>query len=344
MQIIIDYEASWRNSFLDGSNNEAVPKKGRTFIASMTNLKQAENFKCREITLDTVMGILNRLIGDQRKLYQARTQPNYYFKDIEPLISFNDNIQIQSSEIVYIRNMTGSTDQNSFTGAIKTDDVMFSSNYSAEFWGVLALDFTELCDFIINNTPVKKAIALDPLSIIGKLEILNEKKAVANEGQVAEAKAILNSHYPKAEYLDNKGNAKPISFYCSTLYLQLKRLQNKGYNMDSAKTKAGCISGINNAKKPGFTTKDFMAKFTTGAKKKIWGNPYLRKSPIKGEGEVTSMLSKASGRLEIIIDVDRDKAKEINTLIENAGVSSFYLGKKGLAYIFNIDTRPERKN
>ena len=35
MKIVIDYEASWRNSFLDGVNDEPLPKKGRNFVASM---------------------------------------------------------------------------------------------------------------------------------------------------------------------------------------------------------------------------------------------------------------------------------------------------------------------
>ena len=69
MKITIEYESSWRNSFLDGNNNEPLPKKGRDFVGSMTSLKKEGNFLVREITLDTVMGILNRLIGDQRKLY-----------------------------------------------------------------------------------------------------------------------------------------------------------------------------------------------------------------------------------------------------------------------------------
>ena len=72
-----------------------------------------------------------------------------------------------------------------------------------------------------------------------------------------------------------------------------------------------------------------MDSFTTGAKKKIWGNPYMKKEQIKGEGEVVSLMTKASGKLEINIDVNRDKAREIKTLIENAGVSSFIWGKKG---------------
>lgn len=332
MQIIIEYESSWRNSFLDGSNNEALPKKGRKFIGSMTSLKQAENFIQREITLDTVMGILNRLIGDQRKLYQARNQPAYYFADIEPLVSFEDKKTVSNNEIMYIRNMTGSTDQNAFTGAIKTDDVMFSSDYSAEFWGVLALDFTELCDFIIDNSLVIKTIQADPLSIIGRLEVLNKEKSVANEGRISEARTVLNQHYPDAEYLNNKGNIAPIMFYCSALYLQLQHLGNR-YDMSSAKTKSGRISGIS---KRGFTKKDFMDRYTTGAKKTIWGNPYIRKEFIKGEGETTLMLTKASGQIEINLDIDKDKAREIEAMIENAGVSSFYLGKKGLAYVDSL--------
>ena len=74
MKIEIKYKSSWRNSFLDGSNNEPLPKGGRKFVASMTNLKKEGNYICRNITHDTVMGVLNRLIGDQRKLYQSRSQ------------------------------------------------------------------------------------------------------------------------------------------------------------------------------------------------------------------------------------------------------------------------------
>ena len=47
-------------------------------------------------------------------------------------------------------------------------------------------------------------------------------------------------------------------------------------------------------------------------------------------------MTKASGQLEININVNRQKGREIATLIENAGVSSFYLGKKGLAYVSKL--------
>ena len=339
MKIIIDYDSSWRNSFLDGDNNEPLPKKGRKFVGSMTNLKKAENFMKREVTLDTVMGLLNRVIGDQRKLYQARACDKYYFKDIDDIaVSFEDKA-IETNDMTYIRNMTGSTDQNAFTGAIKSNDLMFSSDYSDEFWGVLALDFDELCRFIINGEKVTTMIEKDPISIISRLEILNKEKAVPYEGLACEAVLKLNSVFEGIAYLNKKDNVMPISLYCSALYLQLDRLSSQ-FDMSSAKTKAGGISGIS---KRGFTTKDFMNRFTTGDKKKIWGNPYIHEEFIKGEGKTKHLMTKACGQLEVNLDISRDRANEIKGMIEDAGVSSFYLGKKGLAYISSISTREIRK-
>jgi hypothetical protein len=78
-----------------------------------------------------------------------------------------------------------------------------------------------------------------------------------------------------------------------------------------------------------------MGRFSSG-EKKVWGNPYIRKERIKGEGEVVSMLTKASGQLEINLDIAIEKARELRGMIENAGVSSFYFGKKGLAFVKDI--------
>ncbi|TBR37539.1 hypothetical protein CBF23_014375 [Marinomonas agarivorans] len=332
MKITIEYEASWRNSFLDGSNNEALPSTGRKFIGSMTNLKKSENFIKRDVSLDTVMGILNRLIGDQRKLYQSRAAKDYYFKDIEPLIQFDDVPKVINHEMTYIRNITGSTDQNSYTGMIQTNDPIFTSDYSNEFWGVLALDTEQLCKFIQSDTPITTTLANEPLTIIGRLEELNALKPLENIGEVHEAFTQLGKRFEKFKGLNNKGLVLPISLYCSALYLQLERLSKK-FDMDSAKTKAGGISGISNN---GFTKKDFMARYTTGEKKRIWGNPYIHEEFIKGEGRARNLMVKASGQLLIDINLEKQRSRELAEMIENAGVSSFYLGKKGLAYVTKI--------
>lgn len=334
MRISIEYEASWRNSFLDGDNNSPLPKIGREYLGSMTTLKEDGNFIQRAVTLDTVMGLLNRLIGDQRKLYQSRTKQgstSYFFEELESKVSFEDK-PILTNEIVYVRNMKGSTDQNSFTGMIKSQDAILSSDYSAELWGVLALDIDELCLFVLSEQVVHKEMEADPLLICARIEELGKLKPILNEGLVAEAVSVFAQHFPDASYLNNKGLVMLLSLYCSALYLQLGRLSDR-FDMSSALTKSGGISGIS---KRGFTKKDFMDRFTTGRKKMLWGNPYILKKFIKGSGEVTSMLTKASGQLEITIDVEKEKAQEIKDLIDNAGVSAFYLGKKGLAYVSKI--------
>jgi len=340
MKILIEYESSWRNSFLEDfdGNNKPLPKKGRKFIASGQNISgmrsKAEYFIKREVSLNTVMGLLNRLIGDQRKLYQARQDEKYYFRKLEQKISFVDNA-LFTNEITYLRNMNNSEDKNSFTGMIKTNDAIFQSDFSREFWGVLALNLDDLFDFIVNKTDITAELDLHPLTIINKLEEIKKCKPVPKNEIVDNVLQILTSKFPKLKPLNNKGDTLILPLYCTSLYLQLKRLSDR-YDISSALTGRGSISGISNN---GFTPKDFLKRYTTGEKKKIWGNPFIRKERKKGEGEVVSLMTKASGNLEINLDIDRNKAKEIKKLIENAGVSSFYLGKKGLAYVVDIDTR-----
>ena len=194
MKIEIKYESSWRNSFLDGSNNDPLPKAGRKFVGSMTNLRAKENYILRSVTHDTVMGLLNRLLGDQRKLYQARANDGYYFKKIEPLVSFEDQPDYVNQEITYIRNISGSEDQNSYTGMIKVDDPIFCSDYSEQLWGVLSLDADALCDFILDAKTVEQKMLHNPLVIVGRLEEIFKFKPVLNEGRVNEAFSFLKNN------------------------------------------------------------------------------------------------------------------------------------------------------
>lgn len=338
MKITIEYESSWRNSFLDGSNNEELPKAGRNFIGSMTILKQAGNFINRSITKDTVMGVLNRLIGDQRKLYQSRKHDHYYFADIEKLLRHTDIVdnQLVTNEMVYIRNVSGSTDQNSFTGLIKANDPAFKSDFSCELWGVLWLDLEQLLDFILSLIiKINYTNSLDPIMVCDRMEFLNSEKPVNVDGKVKSAIDLLQDTYAEINYLTAKGQVPVVSLYASALYLQIDRLKAT-HDLSASLTKSGGLSGIS---KRGFTKKDFMDRYTTGSKKLIWGNPYLLKERKKGEGEVISVLTKASGTLEINLNISKERAIDLEQKILDAGVSSFYLGKKGLAYVTDIDTR-----
>ena len=336
MRISIEYNSSWRNSFLGGSNNEKLPKKGRKYIGSGASLNSGKgtNYIKREVTQDTVMGLLNYLIGDKRKLYQARNKQyadTYYFEDIESKVSFTDS-PIISEEIVYLRNFNGNYNPSSFTGAVKANDKAFTSEYSSALWGICELTFEELCSFIVNKDEVKSSKKYDPREICTIFEKLGKEKVKENEGEVTKALKVFKKHFPEATYENAKGKIYPAMMYCSALYLQRERLGKK-YDVSACTAPRGGIPGVS---KRNFTLSDFMKYFTTGKAKKLWGNPYIMKQKIKGQGEVVSRLNKADGILEITLDIDESKATELIEMIDNAGQSSFYVGKKGLAYVTKI--------
>ena len=317
---------------MDGNNNEPIPKKGRKFISSMSELKNSANYKSVDISKDTVMGILNRLIGDQRKLYQARKNKEYFFKDLEGAISFKDNPSCTNNEIIYIRNMTGNEDRESFVGSIKSQDPIFISDYSKEFWGVLNLSPEDLLQFILDEKyVVDNQQQFDPILVINSLKKIEKQKPLDNQGIINRVAERLSNKYEDVNLIDPKGKVKILPLYCSSLYLQLERLSRK-YDVSSAKSPRGGISGVS---KNGFTPKDFMKNYTSG-KKLLYGNPYIHETLQKGEGKVRNTLKKVSGKLDIHIQIPQEKGEELIQMIENAGISSFYLGKKGLAYVSDI--------
>jgi hypothetical protein len=332
MQIVIDYKSSWRNSFLNGNNNQELPKEGRNFIGSMTSLKKDKaNYIERTTTKDTVMGVLSRLIGDQRKLYQARNSSDYYFKDLESSVSFEDKNE-NTGEVVYLRNNSGVFDQNAFTGAIKTNDPAFTSNYSKQLWSIMFLDFEQLCNFIVNNVIPEVKISLNPLDVSDQFDKVSKIKNIENKELAEKALKVLSEVFPDQSYTNKKGEMIPSMFYCASLYLQIERL-SKEYDFSQFLSARGNIAGIS---KHSFTKREFMNKFTTGDKKFVFGNPYVVSGFVKGQGEVQKNLSKSNGRLTIKIDIDREKANELKEMIENAGVNTFFFGKKGLGYVSNI--------
>ena len=334
MRITIKYESSWRNSFLLGSNNEPIPEGGRKFIASSAELRKEGNFKYQAITKDTVMGILNRLIGDQQKLYRARNNKQYYFKEIEEILTddcITDKAEV-TQELVYLRKM-GAEDKGAFTGMIKHNEPIFSSNYSADFWGILDLNIDDLCKFVVQGGSVQCITNLDPVSILNRLEEIKSIKSIDFSDDLQSVATILSNKYPDFKVsLDATGKVRVLSFYCSALYLQMERLE-KQFSIVFPKASKGGISGIS---KNMHTPKDFMSPYTTGKKKLAYGTPFILKP--KATGEVTRLLTKASGTLEIKLNIPLEKAEQLKEMIDAAGVSSFYLGKKGLAYIESIRT------
>lgn len=341
MKIVIHYEASWRNSFLDGSNLEPLPKEGRNFVGSMSSLKadDGQNFIRRDITKDTIYGLLNRLVGDQRKLYQSRKAVDYYFASYEAnnLVSFKDFQTKEkpiSEEVVYLRNVKKNNyDRTSFSGMIKN----FSGKYSKELWSVLDLDFSGVCQFILNpqTTLVPVINAVDPIWVMEKFNSIDVKnQEVASSDLLKSVVAALTLKFPEIKYVNDKGAVSPLSFYCSALYIQADLLKNiKGYDLSADLSEKQTIAGVS---KRGFTLKDFMKKYTTGDGKVVYGNPYFLEVIKKGVGKSVHSLTKASGVLEIDLAIPSEEAIALKEIIDAAAVGPFYIGKKGLAYVEKI--------
>jgi len=388
MKIHIEYDSCWQNSFLDDKAS-STKSNVRKFNKSKTkgNLQQ--------ISKNTILGVLYRLIGDQRTLDQIKKSGNSYFSDIEGSINFQPYESNSYEELVMLINKSNDrTSDGKYIGIPRDDTALFFSENSPQLWAVLYLEVEEVINFIHNplvidtkNSAMPRDILnriadieeLAPLEtmdklvgkeefklgkqrerllslqsdhqtkqvVIDKLRLAIEKtedsiSEIKKDGEVKRVSQKVNDtlvslekHFPDVpseDYIKKGGEVLLIRLYAAALYIQAELMEASGIDMSEIyilQTKGinkGCKT-IQGFSKKGFNgVRDFINLLSTGGTKKTVKTPFL--------------LTKAGGRLEINIDIDRGRAKKIRSMIENAGVSSFYLGKKGLAYISQeIDTR-----
>ncbi len=396
MKITIEFDSIWQNSFLKGSDDKPISKENQRQFKATSKSNDVDN---KKISKTTILGVLSRLIGDQRKLYDARSSADYYFKDIEALI-LEPVVTYKRwtpwTENVYLVNKSEYRPaQSIYLGTIKDNEKLFFSESSPYLWSILYMEIDEIIEFILSDSMNRKEIKVVPddllkrIESIQKFEILSliedeiqmikrniKKKEISLQKRVdkyssiakptkAQIKSIetakikfeeeleqskldirnilenlkrqekdkrikevlekLLNTYPDQTYYD-RGKIYPMSLYSAALYLQVERMRQENIlDMDSYLNR-GKIQGFSKRNFNGI--RDFLNKIA-GNHKKTVGTPYP--------------LTKASGTLEITIDIPREKAKELKKLIGNAGVSSFYLGKKGLAYVTNISTREVKK-
>lgn len=364
MRIFIDYSSSWRNSVLTGSNDEPIQK--RNFKASS---KSQEAVDIRYISKNTVLGVLCRLIGDQRKLYQAKASDDFYFKNIDMTFQeVNSSSTSWNETALLINKSENRPPQSSFIGVLDENEPLFFSKYSYTLWSILDYDFENLLDFIIDPDIEIKEGSVSPRQILNRVrydissmdriefvnnsigslevrlkdelskpkprdskvsELQEEIKALVIKSQdhenivferkLRDAVNKLSNEFLDQAYYEKSDTVYPSRIYAGALYLMVLEMNTQGFDTSDLITKKGTIKGFS---KRGFNgVRDFLNPLM-GNKKKTTHTPYL--------------LTKASGQLEITLDIDIAKAKELKQMIDNAGVSSFYLGKKGLAYVSDI--------
>lgn len=336
MLIEINYDSKWGNSFL----GEADSKGKRPYIASSSRMNDGKNknnalelYKEREISLSTVQGVLYRLLGARHSLRYLLENDESILSSLinEDMISFKVRDEIKWEELVFLRNNSGSTDQNSYSG-IPNESLLEVKGIKKVF-DVLYYSREQLLDFVISNA--ESVIEAPTLSII---EIANRLQELYKDA----AFKITEDEFDKVNsateaFLGKSCHAKANLALLAINKSMIAFISKTGLQSDCL-TSNNTLSGIS-MNGNSFTLKDFMKKFANP--KIVYGNPYKTDfwvdNPVNGKlKKFNKCMTKSSGVLEIEISGDIDTQIKLKELIENAGVSSFYLGKKGLAYINNI--------
>lgn len=353
MEIVINYSSKWGNSFLsapqkvgaeDFKNGKHVNvHEGRNYVASLSNMNSGKNknnaldaYKHRDISLDTVTGIIYRLVGARQSLEKLKLCDQSIISRIynKNAIRFSVD-EVETDEIVYLRNNSLNTDQNSYSGI---PDAAFLEDADVQrAISVIFMDKAQLKDLIINNKyhDVNEKVT-DVIELANKLsDIYSDKKSYTVDEDFYQE--INNSYKPLFGMdVDEKANLVLLAINKTISEVSLSE---KGHILNNFLTKNGTFSGVSMNGKT-FTFKDFMKKFAQS--KFVYGNPYQTdfwvQNPNNPEKNIkfNKKLSKSTGVLKIEIDCTYDEAVEIADMIECAGVSSFYMGKKGLAYVSEI--------
>ncbi len=375
VEIVINFDSCWQNGFLEGEDALEVKRKKlvpkvRKFFATT----KSEQSTDKTLTKNTVLGVLCRLIGDQRKLYQARAADDYYFKDMEDAISFSYNGERKnvSEKVIVVNKSDNRCAQSSYLGVIPDNCQLFSSPYSKNLWHVLDLSVEEVCNYL-NQGSISEAAMGDvslnhilnrirEIQALEKLEFIETildrfKQRIAKVEQeisdldkndkkyqsqltkktnfIEEIKTkILELHkndvfanldialkksvskYPK---LENKGGVYPMALFGAALYSNAQQLRDRKI-----------VNFLNENKLSGFAEESFSFNGIRDFLNPLAGG---RKKTVRTPAEI----NKHSGKLVINVKLPID-TRDLVRRIEYAGVSSFYLGKKGLAYVEDIRT------
>ena len=117
MKVQIKYDSCWQNSILDDKTS-SPNSNTRKFNKS----KPGGNIQ--KISKNTVLGVLYRLIGDQRTLRKIKKSGNHYFSDIEDNIDFELKKSFDYEELVMLINKSNDrTSDGKYIGVIKDDKI-----------------------------------------------------------------------------------------------------------------------------------------------------------------------------------------------------------------------------
>lgn len=380
MKIIIDYNDSWSASNLIG-NRETHFNKVRPQVNDIVAFNN-ENEKLQisqskylprkdELTANTIMGILYRLVGDIRPLHLIKSKENYlrFINDKEFSLSFKKENITETLELLTFQNVGNRFKENdkkgyynpdnpnSWEGEINETNKVFLEK---ELYQILFYPFVctpiELYDLIVKNT-FKAATNLNISD--GRLRILTLNSKINSSAKFSledneDAKirsellenlrlkitsARMASGFTTPVKYEDKSKNKYETFVYGALYMCFDHICNE-FNVTMKDgvwscDKFGVLQTDKNAWHSGIslgtiTPKDIIGKIA----KKANVNSY----PIEentSESKVRTTVH--SGTIVIDINLPSEEAEKIKEMIDEANIGIFRLGKKGTAYLREIE-------
>lgn len=335
------------------------------------------NFQYNTITKNTVLGVLSRLLGEIRYLNNIiDKEPDHIINKIKDKVSFemfdreiyNEVIRISTPEKEVQSNGGGVISEKA-----KNNILLNKNKYSEIFYSLFNITDLEMLNKFVSVLERSKTIEdvkcfFEENKLIheGQFELykfieLYNKNIKLTEGYDKEYRGVQKLKREMDEdvedyirvikrigllnHNDSEYHLKPnyINLPGILVYLFSNFLLRNGYDICGILTeKKGNIKGIAEAS-GGLTIKDFYNAFSN--KKTSIDSPYFLKTKFfdkKGNKEINQSdfnigISKEDGVLEIFIDISEEEANELKNRINLVGVSSFQLGKKGLAYVKEIN-------
>lgn len=401
MKIKINYESKY--SFSTKKNGDSIMtgmgvltqnankstkeifKKENTYLENIKELnKYYPNYKYSDITDNTILGILCRLVGEVRRLDSLKIEhPIISLKDKISFKNFNKTFQ---NEVILLHTPLKEVQNNAggLVSADKSDHFLLNKNNLSEtLLNVFTLkeqdEIIDLLRKMSNNdmevfySQYKEDIKIN--TFVKEMLLAEEKHKNIIQGfyfksddivwkeidkRLFKGKEFDINHLEK-EVLNNIDNKKfsikeeikeleveEIFNIYGVLFAQkiefLKRNNLFKKEFEKYLNSRNSIKGLAPSS-GGLTVKDYFNNFVDG-KKMSWTMPYqvdvkkelFKKDDWKDFNTSAKLgITKESGYIEIYINVDKEEALKLYEMIENAGVNTFHLGKKGLAYIENIE-------
>lgn len=323
MRLVINYNNVWRGKILEGNNSKDWFNKNRKVMRKVNKDIKKLGINSLPVSTpisdNTVLGIIYRLVGEQRKLWRVLEVKDYL--NIVGKINFTNEESFISRESIALREIGNASNPAGWQGCAKKEDNIYFSD--PKFYNILCFPLVcspkELYELIINDK-----FGSENLKINGRIDVLKMVQSV-DDKKINKLSLIsrinltnkLKTGMPGFKYRDK-------NIYKTLCLFAMHKCANYLKDMGFVETGIKWNKGISyrNA-----TAKDIFGAVASGK------NTVINFPMDDNWKNKTNKIEKPTGVLTINIDIDHDSAQNLKDMIEAANVGCFSVGKKGLAYL-----------